>query len=460
MADDDRGQPTSLLAGNSAAAGVAGIGRPGPPVATASIRERRLPGWVLGVGGVLLAVSAAALVTEFRDYPRQLWTMLDLHIYLWGGRLARHSGNPYGGTHQSYHLYFTYTPMAAAFFALFTGLKLVTVKWLMTVASVVSLVAVLWLTLGALGYRRSAGRLGAALGVAALALWLEPVQQTLAFGQVNLVLMLIIVADLCLPDRCWFKGIGVGLAAGFKLTPLIFIPYLLLTRRFRAAAVSAGTFALTVAGSLVLLPKAAHRYWLDGLFANAQRTGNVAYVGNQSLSGALSRLLGGSTAAHPYWLAAAAVVALAGLALAAWACRRGQEMAGILTCALTGLLVSPISWSHHWVWIAPMLVVAADMALHAGSLSAPRWWRWAGWLGLLAMGALYFAYPFHLAPGDPRLPEGLIWTVPSPAIQGAGMEAFQQVIGNAYVLVGLLGLAVIGAGLVLTRRQSDFAGPA
>ena len=109
----------------------------------------------------------------------------------------------------------------------------------------------LWLTWGALERWRTGGRLGATLGLGAVALWLEPVRQTLSFGQVNLLLMLLIVADLCLPDSRWWKGVGVGLAAGFKLTPLIFIPYLLLTRRFRAAAVAPAIFALTIAVSVV-----------------------------------------------------------------------------------------------------------------------------------------------------------------------------------------------------------------
>ena len=183
--------------------------------------------------------------------------------------------------------------------------------------------------------------------------------------------MLIVVADLCLSDSRWWKGVGVGLAAGFKLTPLIFIPYLVLTRRYRAAAVATATFGLTIAISLVALPAAAEDYWLDGLFLNANRVSHVRYVVNQSLNGALLRL--GSTAAEqPYRLVTEAAVAITGLLLAAWVSRRGQEMAGILICALTGLLVSPVSWSHHWVWVAPALVVLADLATSPRWLSASR----------------------------------------------------------------------------------------
>jgi len=379
--------------------------------------------------------------------------MIDLHVYVWGGLLLRQSGDPYNQRYANFNLYFTYTPMAAGFFALISGIMLPALKWFITVVSVASLVAVVWLTWGALGYRRSRGRLGATLAVAAVALWVEPVQQTLAFGQVNLVLMLIIVADMCLPDRFWCKGVGVGLAAGFKLTPLIFVPYLLLTRRFRAAVVSAATFGLTIAGSLLLLPRAAHQYWFGRLFFNSHRLGNIAYVGNQSLYGTLLRLLGGAAAAQPYCVAAAAAVGTAGLLLAARASCRGQEMVGILTCALTGLLISPVSWSHHWVWVAPTLVVLADFAVHPGSLPASRPWRWAGGLGAVAAAVLFFAYPFHLDRGAPALPEGLLWTVPAPAVQGAGMDGSEQLIGNVYVLAGVAGLCVIAGLLAFARRR-------
>ena len=339
-------------------------------------------------------------------------------------------------------------PWQPGVFALLAVVSLQTTKVLVTVASIASLVCVIWLTWGALGYRRSAARLGATLCVAAVALWLEPVWQTLSFGQVNLVLMLIIVADLCLPDSRWWKGVGVGLAAGFKLTPLILIPYLLLTRRYRAAAVAAATFGLTITGSLLLLPKASEHYWLDGLLLNPNRLGNIRYVGNQSLNGALLRLLGSGAAAQPYRLAAVGAVAIAGLLLAALASRRGLEMPGILICALTGLLVSPVSWTHHWVWVAPALVVLVDVATGPRWLPAGRWWRWAGWLGVAAVVTVF---------------SGLLWTVPSSLpgvpprdepVQGLVMTGSQQLIGDMYVLAGLLSLGVVAVLLLRGRNGS------
>jgi alpha-1,2-mannosyltransferase len=392
------------------------------------------------VGAILFGTSLAAYLAVFQIFPRRPWSMLDLRIYLWGGRFVRHSQDPYVRTYLPHTLHFTYTPMAAGIFALLDVLNLPLVKVLVVAASIASLVGVLWLTWGALGRERSPARLGATLAVAALALWIEPVRQTLSFGQVNLVLMLMIVADLSLPDTRWWKGVGVGLAAGFKLTPLIFIPYLLLTRRFRAAAVSAATFAVTILGSFVLLPTAAHHYWLERLFLNPNRLGNVHFIANQSLYGAALRLLGTATAARPFQLGAEVLVGVVGLALAAWASRRGQEIVGVLVCALTGLLVSPVSWSHHWVWVAPMLVVLVDFASRPPSLAAAASWRRACWLGLLAVAVVF---------------SGLLWTVPGRAQQGFVMTGSEQLLGDLYVLAGLCGLAVIAALLVFAWRADQ-----
>jgi len=399
---------------------------------------RPLPNGLLAPGVVMFAASVAALVALDLTSSGQRWNMLDLQVYRWAGLIVRRSGDLYGGCFPHDHLRFTYPPMAALIFAGLSAASMSALKWLVTAASIACLAVTLWLTLGALGYRRSAGRTGAALAAAGVALWLQPVQDTLVFGQVNLILMLVVLADLWLPDTAWFKGTGVGLAAGFKLTPLIFVPYLVLTRRFRAAGVSLAAFTLTVGGSLILLPGQAGRFWFGGLFLDSGRVGNNAYVSNQSLHGALARLLGSEAAARPYWLGSAVVIGTLGLLLAAWAARRGHEIAGVVTCALTGLLISPVSWSHHWVWAAPALVVAADLARRV-----PGWRQWAAWCGVAALAAPFFT-----------LPEVL---VPASVVQGKGADGLQLVIGDLYVITALAALCL--AALILTSHERRPSSP-
>ena len=400
---------------------------------------KKRPSWAPdpALAAALLAISLPAVLAVTETFTRTRGSMLDLRVYLWGGAYVDHAQNPY--QHIFRHvLHFTYTPFAAALFAVLVPLNLMVTRWLITAVSVASLAAVVWLTWGSLGHSRSRGRVGWTLAATAVVVWIEPVRQTLSYGQVNLILMLLILADLCMPDSRWWKGVGVGIAAGFKLTPLIFIPYLILTRRYRAAAVSVATFVVTALGSAVIMPAAAHDYWLNGLFINPNRIGNVRYVGNQSLYGAIARLAGSTIAARPYQLAAVAVVGSAGLLLAAWASRRGQEMVGILTCALTGLLVSPVSWSHHWVWVAPMMVVLAHLATSPLALPSARRTRLACWLGIVAIAALF---------------SGVLWLVPASAIQGLVMSAPDQLLGDIYVLAGLIGLAVTAGVLASARRR-------
>jgi alpha-1,2-mannosyltransferase len=374
----------------------------------------------LAVAGIIaFAVILGSYLAYLAIQPIQ-WTLdpVDLGVYRSGGLIVRHVRpwyNPhlaaplYGWPgYSDLHLKFTYTPFAAVAFALVSFIPWQVLPGISVAGNIVALLAALWFTFGWLGYR-GLTRLGAALLAAAAVFWTEPVLRTIYLGQVNLVLMALIIWDLGQPGPCqpdpgrpggsrWWKGAGVGVAAGIKLVPLIFIPYLLLTRRFRTAAVAAAAFAATVAAGFVVAPADSARWWLGGLFFQGGRAGFVGWEGNQSLRGLLTRLAGSVAGAAPVWLAVAVVTAAAGLACAALLDRGGHPVPGMLACALTGLLVSPISWDHHWVWIVPGVAVAAVYAVRAmrapgarglagatGRASpagatgrASRWWTGAG----------------------------------------------------------------------------------
>ncbi|MDX6338170.1 MAG: alpha,2-mannosyltransferase [Streptosporangiaceae bacterium] len=337
----------------------------------------------LAVAGIIaFAVILGSYLAYMAGHPYH-WTLdpVDLGVYQSGGLIVRHVRplyNPHLAAplydwrgYQNLHLKFTYTPFAAVVFALVSFVPWRVLPAISVVVSIGALLATLWFTFGWLGYRRGLTRLGATLLAAAAVFWTEPVLRTIYLGQVNLVLMALIIWDLGQPDTRrpgasrWWKGAGVGVAAGIKLVPLIFVPYLLLTRRFRAAAVACAAFAATVAAGFVVAPADSGRWWLGGLFFNGGRTGFVGWEGNQSLRGLLTRLAGSVAGAGPVWLAVALVTAAAGLACAALLDRAGHPLPGLLACALTGLLVSPISWDHHWVWIVPGVAVAAAYAVRA-----------------------------------------------------------------------------------------------
>jgi len=329
--------------------------------------RRGLAAWS---AGVVYAVSAAACCALA---ARTTAHFDDLQVYRMGGAAVLHDG---GRLYQLRlgQLPFTYPPFAAV---VFTGLAVVPWRVAVTAltgASVVALPAALYLVLRLPGPSRMPARGPAwtvALAVATAAIWLEPARATLGYGQVDILLTAAVLYDLSLPDTARRKGVMIGLAAGLKLTPAIFAVYLLITGRRRAAAMAAAVFAGTVAAGFAALPASSAWFWA-GPFASPGHVSPVQNPQNESLAGALARTM---HTAHilPAWLPLAAAVTVAGLALAAAAARRGDEALGFSLCAVTGLLVSPISWIHHWVIAVPALLVAgltAVRAYRAGNVTA------------------------------------------------------------------------------------------
>jgi alpha-1,2-mannosyltransferase len=440
-------------------------------------RHDDAPGrWLLLAGLVAFGVALGGYVIYMVGHPKG-YTMdpVDLAVYRSGGLIVRHI-RPYYDPHLAaplydwvgygkLHLPFTYTPFAAVSFALISFVPYQLSLKLSVAVDLIALLAAVWFTLGGLGYRRLTIRAGATLLGAGALLWTEPVLRTIYLGQVNLVLLALIMWDLCQPDTAksrWWKGFGTGIAAGIKLTPLIFIPYLLVARKFRQAAMACAGFAFSVLLGFAILPKDSTRWWFDGLFAQDKRTGFTGWAGNQSLSGLITRLAGSIDSGRPAWIAMAVLVGAVGVVAAGLLDRKGYPMLGLLLAALTGLLVSPISWDHHWVWIVPGAVVAAHYAVQAWRRGARRT-AVACAIGAVAIVAWFGAWPtkfFHVTPpnlGTDSL--GLLWipknTNPSWYQWYGDQRWFPEyhwhgwalIWGNAYILAGL---AIFGVMLVVS----------
>ena len=440
------------------------------------------PRWLLPAGALLLAAVLAAYLADLVSHLSYMAAMRDLVVYRDGGLIVRHVSPAYD-PHRASPLYdwtghggvqFTYPPFAAVIFAVASVLPWTAMRWAMTLSSLAALGLSLWIVFGALGYRdRPAVRLGATLGVSALALATEPVQQTLALGQVNLLLMLLVVADLLTGGALvpggrtrWWHGFGIGIAAGVKLTPLIFIPYLLLIRRYRQAATAAVVFAATAAVGYAVLPRDSGTYWADGLFLKANRIVFLGTRGNQSLRGVLTRLAGSVSAGTVPWIVAAVLVAIAGLVAAALLYRARQPVPAMLACALTGLLVSPLSWDHHWVWVAPGIALLA----HLGAAAASRLARAAWWAAAAGLFLVFACWPQFWNLSQAGLtPAGLGWYAPGsyfatgskPWYHEFHWHGLQLLAGNSAVLAGLACLAalVVAAVLQLARGRPGEPGP-
>ncbi|HYB16033.1 MAG TPA: glycosyltransferase 87 family protein [Streptosporangiaceae bacterium] len=422
--------------------------------ATGADRRRR-DRVLLAVGIAVAAASAGLYAVALATHPA-ISTLkgFDLRVYLMGGDLARHSPSRLYTWQQQPGIKFTYTPLAALLFALITSVPFRVLVDAAAAVSIASLAATVWIAFRELGWR-GISRTGAALLVTGLALWMEPVQRTLFLGQIELMLMALIVWDLCQPDRRWWKGAGTGIAAGIKLVPLLFIVYLVVTRRFRQAAVATAAFAVTVIVGYAVLPHQSVQWWLHGYFLQAGRTGFIGTMLNQSQRGLLTRLIGSVASAGPAWLAIAIVTGIVGLAAAALLDRAGYTFAGLMVCALTALLVSPISWDHHWVWVAPGLAVLVDAALRAGSRRACAAWAAAAVAVVVAFGAWPRWWP---GGGSGLLQGGLIWYAPlsrfssgdNPHYVEYHWRGLQEIAGNLYVIVGF-------ALFVLALAASSYA---
>jgi len=419
---------------------------------------RNLQNWLL-IGG-LVAFGAALAWFFYSVLSQPGWGLqpVDMGVYREAGLVVRHV-RPVYHPHLASPLYdrllyngepFDYPPFAALPFALMSYLPLRALAKLAALADIIALVWAIWVTFGALGYRRWAGRLGLTLIVAAAVFFTEPVQRTMYLGQVEIVLMALVMWDMCQPDDRWWKGAGVGIAAGIKLLPLLFIPYLLLMRRFRQAAVAAGAFAATLIVGFIVLPRDSEQWLVHGLFLKANDHIDLHWSGNQSLMGILLRSVGPQV--HAEWLAISAVVIILGTAGAVLLDRAGYRVAAVLMIALITLLVSPLSWDDHWVWMA----VAVPVLIHQGlrARGAPRW----AWLGLAAaFTAVFAAWPdtrssglsgiLYLPPQRYR-PQGGPW----PEV---GWHGGQLIAGNAWVFTGLLAfVALLLVGVRQFRRGS------
>ncbi|GIF78564.1 glycosyltransferase 87 family protein [Asanoa siamensis] len=198
------------------------------------------------------------------------------------------------------------------------------------------------------------------LAVAALLIAaFEPYRETITFGQVNLLLIFLVALDLLVGlagGKRW-AGVGIGLATAIKLTPGVFILYLLVTRRWRAALVATGTATVATLAAAAVDPAASREFWTDALW-DTNRVGSLAFVSNQSLQGVVARL----NPEHPSSLAWLVLV-VAAIGVWAWRVRRASLAEGLALTGVLGCLISPVTWVHHLVWLLPALILLADAGL-------------------------------------------------------------------------------------------------
>ena len=367
---------------------------------------------------------------------------LDLSTYLLGGAHAP-SNDLFTVTYPTDHLGFTYPPFSALLFAPFAHFPVRACAVVFSLLNLGALCALIGVSLRAVCAqldRRTV--LWWALVLLLPVVMFDPVRQTLLLGQVNIVLALMVVADMTL-ELPIPRGILVGLAAAIKVTPVILIPYLLLTRQGRAGARAVASFCAAALFAAAVNSSTSWAYWTHYIH-DPQRAGNLAWIGNQGLLGALERMLG-HTLTTPTTFVIVVTAGALGLAVGAGAHRRSSPVLGLLVVEATESLASPVSWSHHFIWV---VLLVAWLAL-AGD--RPRYGEWYA----LAVAVLFWAAPYWWAPHGPAVSfAGRGWLIPVSdcfallciaVVVGAGIRVVRSAVERP-VRTGRRAMAPSGAG--------------
>ncbi|MGB8022588.1 MAG: glycosyltransferase 87 family protein, partial [Candidatus Nanopelagicales bacterium] len=372
------------------------------------------------IAGLALLPLLAALYVGGTQIPGGgLWPwhpgMIDLEVYRRTGTLVLSGGDFFGAE----GLPWIYPPFAALLTVPFAWMsfEVAAVTWL--ALSVAALAAVLY-RLGFTGWRLS-------LATTLVVLIVEPVRETLGFGQLAIFLVAAAVLD-SMPGPRVFKrrvlpeGWLTGVATAVKLTPAVVAAYNFFAGRRKAGLVAFFAFVAATALGFALLPTASLYYWTKLAMGDTGMNSGIVYATNQSIMGVWTRMLGYTGRGG---LLLSVLVVVLGIAAAVAVHRRGEVPLALCLAGVTSLLASPISWSHHYVWIVPLGIVlwqARDL---------PGWYRWFG-LAYVAWGVVA---PFKWLPrGD------------DVELSYAG---WQQLVDNIGVVAGvglLVGAVVISWG--------------
>jgi alpha-1,2-mannosyltransferase len=341
----------------------------------------RIASWLAACAlPVLLALYVGATTFPGGTFIPWRPIMVDLEVYRRAGSVLLAGGNFYDLPGQ---LQFLYPPLAAVLAVPLALLPTTVVQIGWTVAGAMALVAILH-RFGLTGWLLSLA------GVVAVYL-VEPVIQTLAFGQLGIFLAALVVLDLVPGPRVFSRrllpeGVLTAVAMAIKLTPAIFVVYLLAVRKFRAFWVAVITSCVLTLASAVIVPVASYEFWTRLAHGDTGLGHSIIYFTNQSVMANIVRIFGVGPEPAAAGLALSAVVAVGGVWAAMLWHRLGDVRLAVSLCGVAGLLASPVSWLHHFVWIIPLAMCLLERR-RIGPRSLPVWllaigWFFVGWVAV------------------------------------------------------------------------------
>lgn len=287
-----------------------------------------------------------------------------------------------------YH-WWTYTPFAALFFLPFEFLPTApdetgADQYIWMAVNFVLLVAIVVRCWQLLDYRVTRALVGISTLIAFGCVFLEPVRTTIFYGQVNLLLMWLVLWDYSRGEHSRIKGVGIGISAGIKLIPGYFAIYYAALGQWRAAAVALGTSAATLVVGWIFLPSDSWTYWSSTFFDSSRVYDELDHPANQSLRGAMAKIMDHNPAFWQ-WAPPAVAIAAVSLVIAVRLYRRDERLLSITLVGMSAAVVSPFTWSHHWVWFVPVVVYFMHRAR-----TDPRWW-----LAVVALTAVIGSWAYQ-----------------------------------------------------------------
>ncbi len=380
-----------------------------------------------GICVLPLIVGLSVASTTFPGGTLIPWhpVMVDLDVYTEAGRVVVGGGDFYRLPGPLQFLYPPFAALLAVPLAL-APISVVQLGW--TVAGILMIVAIMH-RFGLTGWPLS-------LAAAAVVYVVQPVSQTLAFGQLGIVLVALVVLDLApgpraLPGRRLLaEGVLTAVAAAIKLTPAIFVVYLLAVGKRRAAVVAMITGATLTALSALLLPQASWQFWTRLATGETGLGHSLIYYTNQSVFADVVRVFRLAPYAAPIGLVLSALVAGLGVWAAMGWHRIGQVRMAISLCGVASLLASPVSWLHHFVWVVPLALCLVELG-RIRLRAAPVWFLVLGWLFV----GWVVVSPYRILPN------------------GADLELRWRPDQHALASVtAMLGVALLISSVVLARR--------
>ncbi|WP_246148540.1 glycosyltransferase 87 family protein [Nonomuraea turkmeniaca] len=320
------------------------------------VRVIRRQWWAWVVAALVVTAAVAPLVYTWLTNPDDQ-RLVDLDVYRTGGQMLLDGRSVYGYfTPAPQLLPFTYPPIAAMLAVVLAKMSWVTAQWVWTAGIFVALAVTVWLSfreaLSGPAVRKYVPWALALLMVACT--YLMPIRDQVRFGQVDIMLVALCLAD-CMARRPWWpRGFLIGLATAVKLTPGVFLIYLLITRQWRTFFMASFAAAVLTLLPFAVIPQDAGDFWFSALL-DPERLGSNAATTNQSIRGMLIRLYMPEALTSVLWLAIVAAVGWYGFRGARDAYRAGDPLTAVALVGLMAVLLSPVAWIHHLAWVVVVL---------------------------------------------------------------------------------------------------------